>query len=111
MPRACCWRARWCSWRRACVNPREPEPAAAADDPRLRDVVLRVVDGAPVDWGAAAAGADDLSDTLERLHEIERLAAAHRDARLDGTDPGTPAFTWGPLRVLEKLGEGGFSEV
>jgi serine/threonine-protein kinase len=84
-----------------------PEP-----DPRLVDVALHVVDDAPVDWEGARHTASDLSETLERLREIQAMAIAHRRERSAATVAEQPAvFRWGELRALEKLGEGGFAEV
>lgn len=85
-----------------------PEPT----DPRLLELAMRVADDAPVDWEGARVTASDLSETLEHLREIEHLAIAHRRERSErSAAPAEPAFQWGPLAAVEKLGEGGFAEV
>jgi hypothetical protein len=83
-------------------------------DPRLIALALRVVDDAPVDWEEARQTTGDLGSTVERLREIQRVAARHqappaREAGEAGT--AAVAFVWGRLRALEKLGSGGFGEV
>ena len=81
-------------------------------DPRVVELALHVMDEAPVDWEAARSTASDLSETLERLREIQALAMAHRRERVQQqSEHQDPAFLWGPLRVLDRLGEGGFAEV
>ncbi len=89
------------------------EPGSEAGrDPRLLEIAMRLADDEPVDWEEARQSAGDLSSTLERLREIQRLGAAAAAAP-QPAQPAEPeaAFTWGPLGVLEKLGEGGFGEV
>ena len=72
-----------------------------------------MVDGQEVDWEAEVHRTPDLGRTLDGLHRIQRIADAFRAAGAAGgpTDPGPPLFTWGPFRVLEKLGDGSFGEV
>jgi hypothetical protein len=81
-------------------------------DARLVDLALRVVDDAPVDWEGARDTAADLSETLERLRQIQSVAQAHRRERSSVERAEEVAvFRWGELRAVEKLGEGGFAEV
>ena len=77
-------------------------------DPRLLELAMRVVDDAPVDWEEARETTGDLASTLERLREIQRVAAVSAPPPV--AEPAA-AFVWGRLRALEKLGEGGFGEV
>ncbi len=72
-----------------------------------------IADGSPVDWDALDA-TPELRSRVAKLRAIEALAAAHREPGDD--PPGTrsevkPLFLWGPLRVIEKIGEGSFGEV
>jgi hypothetical protein len=87
-----------------------PSDLPSDPDPRLVELALRITDESPVDWEGERHTAVDLSETLERLREIQAVGREHRrpagESRSD-----EPAFIWGPLRVIEKLGEGGFGEV
>ncbi|HET7224149.1 MAG TPA: protein kinase [Candidatus Eisenbacteria bacterium] len=84
-------------------------------DPRLIDLALHLVDDEPVDWEEARHTTGDLSETLERLRQIEMVARTHREAAPapapDGGPRAAPAFTWGRLEARDKLGEGAFGEV
>jgi hypothetical protein len=85
-------------------------PDAGRQDPRLVDLALRITDGVGVDWEAARQTAGDLDETLERLRQLERLAQEHLEP-VEGAEVQQVAFTWGPLRAIEKLGAGAFGEV
>lgn len=87
-------------------------------DRTLEEAAEAVADERPLDWGSAAARNPELGKTLEELRRLESLARAHREARAEAASGAEPraaeapaAFTWGTLRVREKLGEGGFGEV
>ncbi len=83
---------------------------AGAPDPRLLELALRITDAEAVDWEHARQTAGDLDETLERLRQLELLA--HQTLDEPAPDGGEPvAFTWGPLRAIEKLGEGAYGEV
>lgn len=75
----------------------------------LVDVATAVADRTPVAWGEAQARTPDLAPAIERLREIAALEAAC--ARLLADEPSGAAFTWGPLQVFERIGEGSFAEV
>ncbi len=82
-----------------------------------------VSDGAAVDWETETSGHPDLGPILQQFRLLESLAAAHRG------DPGETAGresqnraareatadvgpkSWGPLRLLEGVGRGGFGEI
>lgn len=87
-----------------------PEPDTPRD-PRLIDLALHMVDDEPVDWEQARHTTGDLSETLERLRQIEQVARTHRDAEVALEDAPPPAFVWGRLQVRDPLGEGAFGEV
>ena len=103
-----------------------------AEDKALLEVAEAITDGKRVDWDAAEAAPGKLGRKLKHLRLIERVAAVHQAA------PGEPALApeegleeetrtqspggavapiaapianWGPLRILELLGQGGFGEV
>ncbi|MCA9726605.1 MAG: tetratricopeptide repeat protein [Candidatus Eisenbacteria bacterium] len=65
-----------------------------------------------VDWDDEAAKSPALHRTLQRLRQLESLRDAHRRIADSFPDVGPAGlFDWGPLRVLERIGEGGFGEV
>ena len=96
----------------------------------LERVAEAVSDGTPIDWRGEMAAMPELSDALLRLSHLEKVREAHggiarppelantktaerrtaSDTPSEGADDPSPLFLWGPLRVLEKVGEGG-SEV
>ena len=103
-------------------------------DPELERTASAVADETALDWEAEAAGHPELRGALGGLRAMERLAAAHREARhrheraegailveiqriaagaADALGPAVqqPAFTWGFLRALDRIGEGSFGEV
>jgi hypothetical protein len=103
-------------------------------DPTLERTAGAVADDADLDWEVESARHPDLRASLAGLRTMQRLAAAHRDARLmheraegalraeidrlaaeqgRAVDPALqrPAFTWGFLRALEPIGAGSFGEV
>lgn len=85
-----------------------------ADERRLAELGEALSDERPVNWERERSGRPALESTLRRLQQIESLRRAHRTiAELypTRTTAGAGLFDWGPLRVLEKVGEGGFGEV
>ena len=87
-----------------------PDPGTPRD-PRLVELALHLVDDEPVDWEAARHTSGDLSETLERLRQIEQVARTHRAVEPPRDEGAAPAFTWGRLQVRDKLGEGAFGDV
>jgi hypothetical protein len=98
-------------------------------DPLIQ-IAAAVSDGTPVDWEQEKTHRPSLRAALEHLSVLERIRDLHRrpvnaltgspaasatdDTRTAGRDPAAPAqplFTWGTLRVLEKVGEGAWGEV
>ncbi len=110
-----------------------------ADDPNLLGVAEAITDGLPVDWQAVMAAHADRKRQVEQLHALEAVAEAHRrilgpeacgpqdspsreTTQVVGPSEETtpqPGFTgpavalgkWGPLRIRERIGTGGFGEV
>src|SRR5437867_13272948 len=98
------------------------------DDPKLVRIAEAISDGEPIDWKVLSLDAEAEAPILKQFQAIERVADAHRNAeRQDaaehpsaaGADEAQTAAardehalsTWGPLRLLERLDEGGFSEI
>jgi serine/threonine-protein kinase len=93
---------------------------SAADD-KIQDLASRILDGAPIDWGGDAAGLDE--DSLDDLRALAAIVSFHRElpepagARSDTarlTQPASPSAGpdhWGPLRLIERIGQGAFGEV
>jgi eukaryotic-like serine/threonine-protein kinase len=73
------------------------------DNVPLTELAGAILDGAPVDWAAADSGATSGDRCLVRhLKAIAVIARAHRADTPD---------TWGPLRLLERIGRGAFGDV
>jgi non-specific serine/threonine protein kinase len=91
----------------------------------LEQAAEAVADTTSLDWQSLLAESPGLAPTLRRLEAIGQIAAAYRAnaercaGEPDIVDPAmpdspsrlAPLFTWGHLRVLEKLGEGGFGDI
>ena len=96
-------------------------------DPVLERSAEAVADQDRPDWEVEAGRHPELRRAVTGLRVIARLAAAHREARKrffperdaaaeqppSGENPElrTPAFSWGFLRALDRIGEGSFGEV
>ena len=92
------------------------------DDAGLQQVLSAIVDGARIDWASAESSAADesLREVISELKVIAEIADVHRSVPLPA-QPHTPAFlaesspetlgTWGPLRLIEKVGQGAYGEV
>jgi TolB-like protein/Flp pilus assembly protein TadD len=87
----------------------QPEPRD-----QLFDVARRIDEELSIDWEREEAANPKTRSMLKGLRSLETLARIQRHAR-EGGDRGSgrteALFHWGPLRVLDKLGEGGFAEV
>ncbi|HEY6572810.1 MAG TPA: protein kinase [Candidatus Eisenbacteria bacterium] len=90
-----------------------------------------VSDGVPVDWVKEKSARPEHLEALEQLSVVDRIRKVHEsgdsasasraeeDAETKtiraleeaAKDAPTPLFQWGPLQVLEKVGEGGGGEV
>lgn len=94
-------------------------PSEVDDRRVLEEAAERIADEEPVEWQARAAESPAAGSRLETLKVLERLARAFRGAAgrsgmpppAAGPDETAEAVSWGHLRILEKLGEGGFGEV
>lgn len=87
---------------------------SARDDDLLR-IAQHITDDHDVDWDDAESRREALGSTLDGLRILADVARAHREVReadpLDDAFEGEELFRWGPLRVLEQIGRGGFGEV
>jgi hypothetical protein len=105
------------------ARPVEWEGAAPGDDAtRDKLKVLETIagvhraggsgDAAGAAAGEAGAGADEGTTTAGAAgHVADDLARAAGDDATAGVDVPVAAFLWGPLRVIDRLGEGSFGEV
>ncbi len=85
---------------------------------RLLDLAQRVLDGGEIEWERELELTPGAAEVLRSLHEIGRLAEAHRRATLETStggrfvaEPNVTPGAWGTLRLLERIGEGSFGEV
>jgi predicted ATPase len=88
----------------------------------IHDVVKRMAGGEPVDWASVPEGA---REGLRAIETIARVAKAERRELVALADSSSPAgvapmatpldrvigTTWGPLFLVEKIGEGSYGEV
>lgn len=90
------------------------------DDARLRELAGAIVNGAEVDWPAAESSGDaSVGPVIRELKVIARIAGVHGSGPLDldslTTQPehanDASGRSWGPLRLLEKIGEGAYGKV
>jgi serine/threonine protein kinase/Tol biopolymer transport system component len=94
---------------------------------RLSQLAEAVADGRTLDWDALESSASDDAEleSIRRLRAIAAIGFAHSEltvsqslseslsvrAQLQGVvEQSTPA-TWGPLRILERVGRGRFGDV
>jgi TolB-like protein len=74
----------------------------AVDDSVLAALTGAILDGKPIDWPAVDSTAGLDPGFVRRLKEIAALADVHR---------GEMSDRWGPLRLLERIGQGAFGDV
>lgn len=110
-------------------------PEETESDERLVEWAQAIADGRAVDWERLRAATPELAASISALRLVETVISAHRSpAALEGgraaeaptpaiataapTQTPGPAFpplspdaAWGPLRLLEKIGEGTYGEV
>ena len=93
------------------------------NDASLHELAGAIVAGAEVDWASAESSAADESirQVVRELKVIAGIAGVHRSELRSSEDPRTPSEkeslsdpqgkSWGPLRLLEKIGHGAYGEV
>ena len=78
-------------------------------------LVNAVLDGRPVDWDSAesSASSGDQRAQIRHFRTLAAIAALHRESEAPQTEmpAAAKAEQWGPLRLLERIGEGSFGEV
>ncbi len=77
-------------------------PPDPADDERMMELAGKILDGGTVDWDVASGPASDYVEEFRALGTLAKLGSAPA--------PG-PLGDWGPLRLIERVGEGAFGEV
>jgi serine/threonine protein kinase len=80
---------------------------------QLQVLAARIADDQSVDWASQMDPALAGDPAALGLRELEQIAQGFRHVQLAGQSaaPGACRFTFGPLRVLERLGEGAQGEV
>jgi serine/threonine-protein kinase len=75
----------------------------ADDDAEVEQLAARLVDGVTIDWQAAESGASTPTERaiVQGLRVLASVAHVHAAGE----------STWGHLRVLERIGHGGFGDV
>ena len=82
-------------------------------DENLQALAARIADDQSVDWASQMDPALAGDPAALGLRELEQIAQGFRHMQMAGQSaaPGACRFTFGPLRVLERLGEGAQGEV
>ena len=78
------------------------------------DLAGAIADNDPIDWSAARSHVATGSDPalIGLLETIGRVAAAYRTPSFQPRPAERkPGDTWGPLRIVAKIGEGAFGHV
>lgn len=75
-------------------------------DTAFEQMLERILDAEPLDWGVAEANHDPRFDALRALAEV-----ADAFGRIGSPAPRAVLFAWGPLDVVERVAEGGSAEV
>ncbi|RPJ56426.1 MAG: serine/threonine protein kinase, partial [Acidobacteria bacterium] len=87
---------RWSASRRRC--------SVSADETRREELAGSILDGTPIDWDALQSEATPPDRPFfQQLRAIAAIADAQRSE--------APPDTWGPLRLLERVGQGAFGDV
>lgn len=83
---------------------------SGGEDSGLDGVVEALVEGAEIDWKQVHDNVAEHDSRAQGLELLDQVGRAFRDA---GEEAGTQPlpFQWGPLQVVEMLGEGSFGEV
>ncbi len=77
-------------------------------DRDLDRLIAAVASGEQIDWAAENARRPDLVPLLEQLRVTESISVYHREPQ---DTPDLPMPKWGPLQLMEKVGQGGVAEV
>jgi serine/threonine protein kinase len=85
-------------------------------DEVLTPLAEAISDGSTIDWESETAARPALAPLMSELKVLESLASVHRGpAPLDRapgvSSPVPPIGRWGPLLLIERIGQGGFGQV
>jgi serine/threonine protein kinase len=90
-------------------------------DARLHELARAILERAPVDWARAESSADPSTrHVIRELRVIAGIEEVHGRQVLSSAGETSPAGysasdaalgSWGPLRLLEKIGEGAYGDV
>jgi serine/threonine protein kinase len=86
----------------------------ADEESELFALAVRVTDGTPVDWdGAAATAGEEERRVIRQLETVARIASVCSDdeGEIAPQAPSPVIPSWRHLRLLQKVGAGGFAEV
>src|SRR5438552_1137150 len=77
------------------------------------EIASAIADGTAVDWVASGifVGTEDERALLAELQFIAGIADGRAARAGDQPVQDRPGVTWGPLRIIEKVGSGTFGEV
>ncbi|HUE76247.1 MAG TPA: protein kinase [Chloroflexota bacterium] len=95
---------------------------------RLADVAAAVADWQPLDWNSVESSAGNATERalIRRLRAISEIGRFHSDLTFDNTtsrstsldnllpqaeSENTTPVSWGPLKILERVGRGRFGDV
>ena len=96
-------------WRQWTMTPPDGRP--------IDDLLRAVLDGDVVDWTEAESRGGETRRLAGHLRVVAAVANAHRAETAPGieTPPAdwgfTPPWTWGHLRIIQRIGRGNFGEV
>lgn len=100
--------------------PDQPDLPPELERSEVASLAADVLNGTPVDWDEASSAVG--TDYATQFRVVAALAAVHRELQFPGSGDG-PAVpvatgkghasvgTWGPLTLLERIGQGAFGEV
>jgi len=74
----------------------------------LMRLAQAISDGTPIDWDLEVSARPELGQLLEGLKLVESVS---RTRRPGGEAEAAPSQSWGPLRLIERIGHGAFAEV
>ena len=81
-------------------------------DARMHELAGAILDSSPIDWSAVESSVEDAFSrkVVRELGVIARIASVH-GRELPVPAPDTEEPIWGPLRIIEKIGDGAYGEV
>jgi TolB-like protein/tetratricopeptide (TPR) repeat protein len=90
-------------------------------DASLHEIARAILDGTEIDWAKAESSAEEsIRHVIRELKVIAEIAVVHggepaaaecMPASSEGADNDSGLGSWGPLRLLQKIGHGAYGEV